>query len=193
MLNDITFINDLKTAFEEEDWDTSGDEVATAIDNYIKSGTVSTTVTGGIITLSYPPWTAVYTGSGTGSINNTQLSILKPAIKTAFQQEDWDGCAQMFADAIDSHMQSAKANMTDLPPTVHNDSTTIITAAGTVALGIGIKNAFQNGDTWNDFGQLFQIAVKSFIQACIVNTTDSGTSVSPPGPMAGATGIGSIS
>jgi hypothetical protein len=191
-LNDSTFKNDLKTAFEEEEWDSSADKVATAIDDYIKSGTVMTIVTGGIITLSYPPWTSVYTGSGTGNIDDTQLSALKPLIKAAFQQEEWDGCAQMFADAIDSHMQSAKATITDLPPEAGNDTTTIITAAGAASLGPDIKDAFNNGDTWDIFGELFCTALKKFIQACIVNTTDSGISVAPPGPMNGATGIGSI-
>jgi hypothetical protein len=237
-LNDSTFKDDLKTAFEQEDWDTCADKLSKAIDDYVKSGTVTTVVTGGIITLSYPPWTSVYTGAGIGTINDTQKDTLKSEIKTAFQQTDWDPVAQAITDAIDSFMKSAKADMTDLPPQASNDTTTIITTAGLSDLTSGIKDAFEKGSSWkvddwktstgyaindmvmnNDsqfkcltehtsgltfdttkweststtnFIALFQEAVKNFIKACVVNTTDSGTSVAPPGPMNGASGIGAI-
>ena len=237
-LADATFKDDLKTAFKEQTWDSCGDKTAKAIDDYIKTGTVTTVVVGGVITLSYPPWTSVYTGAGLGTINDTQLSTLKSAIKAAFQGTDWDTCATAISSAIDSHMQSAKADMTDLPPEAGNDTTTIVTAAGLSDLNSGIKDAFQKGSSWKvddwktstgyvinvmvinsdqqykcitahisglvfdpikwlavsstDFIILFQEAVKKFIKACVVNTTDSGTSTTPPGPMNGATGIGAI-
>jgi hypothetical protein len=150
-LDDNTFKDDLKTAFEQQTWDLCADKISEATDNYLKTGTVATVVTG-TITLPVPPGgTTPGAGIGVGTINDTQLSTLKNAIKAAFQQMNWDSCAQAVANAIDSHLQSAKADIADSTILVgQNSSTTIVTTAGSSDLMTDIKSAFQNGMSWKE-------------------------------------------
>lgn len=239
-LNDSTFKSELKTAFEQQTWDLCAEKIAEAIDNYTKSGTVTTAVTG-IVTNPVPPGgTYPAVGIGIGAIDDTQQSSLKNTIKAAFQQMDWDTCAQMITNAINTYLQTAKATVNDSTILVgKNDSTNIVTTAGLSNLTNDIKYAFQNGMSWTDrdawatatqyavnamvmnsnqqykcliahtsgnfatdlasgkwtpvasdsMTELLKEAIKKFIKACVVNTTDKGNV--PPASWTGA-GIGAI-
>jgi hypothetical protein len=172
-LNDIAYKADIKEALKETSWNSAIDKLSTAIDNYLKSGTVNTVLT---CIFTSPPSTV--TGSGVGTINVTQLSTLKTALLSAFEKETWDDCSSSVCNALNSYLGSAKANMVDTP-TGSNTSTSISTTAGIAALTIGITNALKS-EKWEDavesnFTDLFKDATKSFITSCSVSTADSGT------------------
>ena len=227
MLDDTTYKQNLKSAFTgdiDKTWDTAAEEMAIATDTYLKSGTVTTAVTGTI-----PPSTTDY-GTGVGTINSTQLTTFKNTIIAAFRVDPslWNDAAQVIANGMDALLQTATAITTVGPSTsppgnLHGNgsSTSIATTAGMVNLSPDIKKAFSDGKTWDrdewktstgyaiddnviytdiqykcttahtsgvtfdagkwtvvttdSFTLLFIGAIKKFIKACVVNTSDSGS------------------
>ena len=237
MLNDTAYKAALKTSFTgsiTKTWNTAAEDMAVATDVYLKSGTVTTAVTGTI-----PPSTTDY-GTGVGNIDSTQLTTFKNTIIAAFQVDPsvWDTVAQTIANGMDSLLKTATATTTvnpsiSPPGNLHGNgnSTSIVTTAGLVNLSPDIKRAFSDGKIWernewvsstgyiiddnviyidvqykcisahisnitfdadkwaivttDSFTQLFKEAIKKFIKACVVNTTDSGIGWS-------GTGVGAI-
>jgi hypothetical protein len=190
-LNDATFITELTLAFNQELWSDCADKLATAIDNYCKTGILNTVVNGTVtppgfpIIPSYPA-----SGSGVGSVQTIGPSAMKAAFTAAWLNTLWSPTAPPIADAIESHAQSF------IIPTVVSgvlngtgQKVSILTAPLKAALISGLQSAFLN-TLWSGNVTQFQSSIKTFIIGSVVSTSDLGTT--PPVSWVG-TGTGVIS
>lgn len=188
-LNKPGFIQELTDAFSQTTWAASALKTAQAIDNFIKSGTVNTTVNGVVVP---PPPASPYpaTGVGIGTITTTTLPVLQGACSTAFASVTWAVVGNIIADAISIHVMSAVVNMQDSNILV-GTGIGKIAPAGIAQLQVALTTAFTTpGKPYPEVISDIANAVEAFLKSAQVTTTDSG--VVPPNSWTGA-GIGTIS
>jgi hypothetical protein len=150
-LLDTIYENELKLAFKKTSWDLCAEALATATDNYVKSGTVLTVVTG-TITLPIPPGgTLPGMGTGLGTIQTFSLmnTTLKEDIKAAFKETNWDSTAIAIANAIEAFMKEIKTTVTVTGVLIgSNTSTEVKTSTGITQFVDDMVQTFNNGKSW---------------------------------------------
>jgi len=179
-----TLKNDIKTAFQATDWAVCTTQLANAIDTYIKSGTVTTTVN---VTFSPPiGGTAIATGVAT-AINTTGLATMQASILAKFQSAStmWADLGPSIATAISTNVKTgtvtttvtggATGTGTGLPGCI-NDT------AGLSGLIANITTAFTTQAFASDWGAVSDKigdSIDQYLKAAIVTTTDSGGAPNP--------------
>lgn len=176
-------------------WNTCINEIVNATDDFIKSGTVNTTVTGTVV----PPTGFPYTAAGVG-LGNPPLGIvttptsvvqMKSVLTTLFAipATVWAQIGPEIAGQINNIVSTATVNTIDSAILVGTGIGTINTNAGLPLLITRLSAVWSTGSGWNSVAGDIASAIDDFLKACLVNTTDSGTT--PPNSWAG-TGLGSI-
>ena len=190
-----TLKNDIKTAFQATDWAVCATQLATTIDTFIKSGTVTTTVNA---TFSSPIGGSVVATGVANAINTTGLATMQASILAKFQSAStmWVDLGPSIATAISTNVKTgtvtttvtgaAVGTGTGLPGCI-NDS------AGLSGLIANITTAFSTqafASDWNAVGDKIGDSIDQYLKAAIVTTVDSG---SAPNPWSGAGVNGKIS
>jgi hypothetical protein len=177
-LNDSSFITNLQAAFQVDTWYECATKMASAIQSYIQSGSVITSVAI-TITLPTPPGgTTPGTVSGiNGIITAPSTASLESQLYSAFQQTDWNTVYSIISNAINTYFKQCTVAITQyISPTVGTGSSTLIASdPGLSALSSSIQTAFMQ-DNWTTVVSNIQSAIKTFItQTNIIKTIDSGT------------------
>lgn len=210
-LNSSTLESSLIAAFASVLWsDPEGgtgcaELLGTAFDNYIKSGTLTTVVTGSGTTPGGSPFAG--TGTGTGAVVPTGLVVLQQSIAAnlvnpaAVWADSPPGTAlcvgRVIATAIDVNFLTAVAATTVLGPTPPD-----ILAGGTGAGAVGcvvtaaVLSAFISNmvdaftlllyqESWATVAEQVAIVTTTYLTGAVITTVDEGTI-----PASGWTGTG---
>ena len=181
-----TLKNDIKTAFQATDWAVCAAQLATAVDNFIKTATVTTTVT---LTLHTPGGDVP--GSATGvanAINTTGMAAMQAAILAKFQSSStmWVDLGPSLATAISTDVKTGMVNtIVSTPPIVGagvGSPGCINDSAGLSGLIANITTAFSTqafASDWNAVGDKIGDSIDQYLKAAIVTTVDSGTAPFP--------------
>jgi len=192
-----TLKNDIKTSFQATDWTVCANQLGLAIDTFIQSGIVTTTVTG-VVT---PPTGSTFTAAGTGtanSISTTGLGALQALIISKFtnQATVWADIGPALASAISTDVATGTVTTTVtgvLVGTGIGNPGCINDAAGLGTLNSDLTAAFTAqafSSDWDDVADKIGDAIDTYLKAAIVTTIDSGTT--PPVSWVGS-GTGNIS
>lgn len=192
-LNDATFVADLITSFEAQFWvgpQGHNTLLGQAFDNYIKSGTVTTEVTGIATPSKGSPYPV--TGTGTYNIITTGLVALQQQIASATDSKLWSAYVTTLCSAISQDIATVVVNTIDSDIAVGVGEGTI-TLTGTSIFTTTMQDIFAYKESsflsWETVATQIKNATKILLTTALVNTTDSGSS---PDPWTG-TGKGSIS
>jgi hypothetical protein len=192
-LADSLFVRDLINAFKAITWDgPSGHNMllGQAFDNYIKSGTVTTAVTG-IATPSKGSPYAV-TGTGTYNIITTGLAVLQEQILTATAATLWSAYVTTLCNSIIQDIATVIVNTED-SSTAEGVGVGAISLTGTSIFTTTMQDIFAYKESsflsWETVATQIKNATKILLTTALINTEDSGSS---PDPWTG-TGKGSIS
>jgi hypothetical protein len=181
-----TLKNDIKTAFQATDWAVCATQLATAIDTFIKSGTVTIPVT---LTLHTPGGDVP--GSATGianAINTTGMAAMQAAILAKFQSSStmWVDLGPSLATAISTNVKTGMVNTTVSTPPIVGTGTgapgCINDSAGLSGLIANITTAFSTqafASDWNAVGDKIGDSVDQYLKAAKVTTTDGGSAPYP--------------
>jgi len=194
--------NDIQAAFDSTSWTTCAEKLASAIDDYITGGLITTTVNGTVTApFPMPPYQAVGTGTydknsdpKKGSMSTPGLSTLKSILTTKFNDSTvtWSLVGEIIGSAIDDYVSLITITTKDeniLEGTGVGAPGCINTAGTYGALVSSLTNVFTNqaiAQDWTTAVQSIASAIQSYIQGAIVTTTDSGTT-----PATSWTGSGS--
>lgn len=167
--------------------------LATATKTYIESGTINTTVNGTVI----PPWIIPYQAAGIGigvattiPASVTQMQTNLTALFLA-PSTLWAQIGPVMANEINNVVSTSIINTTDTTILTGVGTGVATTAPGLGALITGLTLAWTvAGTSWTAVASTIATAVDAFLRACVINTSDSGTS--PPLFWTGF-GVGSIS
>lgn len=173
-------------------WVGCANKIATAIDTFILTGTVNTTVTGTVV----PPPPAVpyiIIGAGIGIVTSTTLPALQSSIVSAFTSPLWATVGPAIANAINAHIIACTVSTTitgALVGTGAGASGVAVVPTGIAVLISGIITAFTTpGIIWTAVAAQMALSIYTFLTTAIINTNDAGQT---PFPWTG-TGLGSIS
>jgi len=192
-----TLKDQIKTSFQSETWTDCATQFAQALDNFIKSGTVTTTVAGTVTPPTGPNYPAVGTGTA-NSIVTTGLGILTSLIISKFMNENtlWADIGPALASAISADVATGTVTTTVTGvlvgtgignPGCINDSAGLGTLNSDLTAAFTVQ-AFSNA--WDDVTDKIGDAMDTYLKAAIVTTNDLG--VVPVVSWIG-TGTGSIS
>jgi len=181
-LDDGKFTSDLTAAFSQVDWGECSAKLSKAIQDYVKSGTVETTVV--VIHIPVPPAPALPgpAKGKEGEIIAITSSGLTDAIIEALKGDDFQTSAEQMADAIDAYTKGCTILISQYDPPfvglgVGPPSSTglmPIVPVGLEALKAILTMAFKFSVDWSMVTPLFMNGVKTYITTCIVNTVDLG-------------------
>jgi hypothetical protein len=165
---------DLALAFKELTWTTCATKIATAVDNYLKAGTISAA---GIAALVPPlpavPYTLPYTCTGT--LTTLGPTPLATAIAPAFLLPVWAGVGTIIATGIGAHVTAILIVISTYTPPLIGVGTGVCTAA--VALPIlvtALEASILLNDDWNLVASDMATAIDIFVKAGIIATVDAG-------------------
>jgi hypothetical protein len=188
-----TLKTQIKAAFQTTDWAVCATQLASAIDNFIKTATTTTTVTANI---QVPPSTVVATGLA-NTIATTGLAAMQSAILAKFQSPStlWADLGSAIATAISTNVKTGTVTTTvtgaasgvgtGVPGCVNDSS-------GLSGLIANITTAFTTqafSSDWNIVADKIGDSIDQYLKAATVTTVDSGAI---PSSWSGS-GIGKIS
>jgi len=198
-----TLKNDVKAAFQATDWTVCATQLAQAIDSFIQSGAVNTTVTGTVVPpFPAPPYQAVGSGGPptgqTSNITTTGLATLQAQITSKFMNQNtlWADLGPAFASAISNDVATGSVTTQvsgALTGTGTGNPGCINDSGGLSGLIANLTAAFttQAYDTdWNNVADKIGDSLDQYLKAATVTTIDNGTI--PPNSWAGS-GTGTIS
>lgn len=176
-------------------WSTCVDALTNFTKGYIESGTLTTAVAGTVT----PPFLVPYpaSGIGIGSLTTdpasvaTMTSVLK--ISALDQNTSWETFGEDIATQIKNVMEMCTAQTTvtgGLTGVGIGNAGCVITLAAFTSFKNLVKIIFKTSTDWTILSNSLGVAIDTFIKACTVTTTDSGTI--PPVSWGGA-GTGTIS
>ena len=190
-LNDAQFVTNLKLAFAEVTWAGCADKLATAVDTYVLTGTVNTTVTG-VVTPPIPATPYPATGVGVGSVVPPSKTLMVPNFITAFASIVWVTVGTLVATGINTYLIASIASTTDSAILIGSGTGPVV-PTGLAVLTTSLTTAFTTSgptSSWDLLSTDIKNAVKLFITTSIITTADAG--VVPPNAWVG-TGTGTIS
>lgn len=184
-----TLTNALITAFAATQWTDFSNQFADAVDAFVLSGTVTTSITA---TQTYPNGsTAPVVYTATGTITTSAKSGIVSACLTAFASSAWGAIAAIVTPSISTLISTATiATIADGAPGIVGTGSGTAVPTGDSALQSSLNAAFTGPGDWPQVGSDIANAINTFVTTAIVNTTDTGTV--PPASWTGP-GIGSIS
>lgn len=192
-LADSLFVSDLINAFKAKTWvGPSGHNMllGQAFDNYIKSGTVTTAVTGIATPSKGSPYPV--TGTGTYNIITTGLVALQQQIASATDSKLWSAYVTTLCNSITQDIATVVVNTIDSDTAV-GEGEGAISLTGTSIFTTTMQDIFAYKESsflsWETVATQIKNATKILLTTALVNTTDSGSS---PDSWTG-TGKGSIS
>ena len=180
-----TLKNDIKTAFQATDWAICATQLATAIDTFIKSGTVTTTVNA---TLHTSGGDVPVVASGIAKvINTTGMAAMQAAILAKFQSSStmWVDLGPSISTAISTNVKTGTVTTTVTGAAVGTGTGTpgcINDSAGLSGLIANITTAFSTqafASDWNAVGDKIGDSIDQYLKAAKVTTVDSGTTPVP--------------
>jgi len=194
-----TLIGQLSAAFQSRDWTDCATQISNAIDTYIKSGAVNTTVTGVVTPPTGPPFTLVGSGAPAGASNivTTGLGALQSQLIAKFTNTAtlWADLGPVMASAISTDVATGTVTTIvsgALTGTGIGNPGCIVDAAGLGGLISGITAAFTTqayNIDWNACATQIANSIDTYLKAAIVTTIDNGNV--PPVSWVG-TGVGTI-
>jgi len=192
-----TLTNALIIAFAATQWSDFSNQFADAVDAFVLSGTVTTSINA---TQTYPNGSTapvVYTATGDPNakpgdgITTTAKAGIVSACISAFASDVWGSVAGGITPSISSLLSTATvATTADGSPAIVGTGTGTIVPTGDSALQAALNAAFTGPGEWPQVASDIANAINTFVTTAIVNTTDTGNM-----PLASwsGTGIGSIS
>ena len=198
-LKDSQFQNDLTLSVNQKEWTDCASKMSKAIQDYVTSGEVSTTIPG---THFLPPGGSepITIHGKKGQVISITSSGLTEKLIEAFQEDTFEAAAKTIAEVVDIYVKSCTIFVNQYEESIYigtgvgpPSSTGLvpIVPVGYSALEAAIIGSFAVPNApWSIFVSLFSTGVKIYLTTCIVNTYDVGAS-----PLAGwfGFGIGSIS
>lgn len=192
-----TLTNALITAFLATQWADFSNQFADAVDAFVLSGTVTTSISA---TQTYPNGSTapvVYTATGDPNavpgdgITTTAKAGIVSACISAFTSDVWGSVAGGITPSISSLLSTATvATTADGAPSVEGTGIGTIIPTGDSALQAALGAAFTGPGEWPQVASDIANAINTFVTTAIVNTTANGTV--PPASWTGP-GVGSIS
>jgi hypothetical protein len=151
-------------------------KLGTAIDTYLKSGVVTTTVKGKTTTVLPPP--AAVAGVGTGSVRTTTLPVMQAAITAASASVLWAMYSTMVCAAIQAHILASTVVTTDVGAATGAGEGVpgCIALTGFPAFSAGMSSVFAVSPSYALIGMQIAPLLHALIATAIVTTGDKGPS-----------------
>jgi len=187
MLNDTQFVADLLGAYSQTTWLAYGTNLAAAINAYIMSGAVETSVSG---VASGPSGPYPVSGSGLGVAVPAGFAVFEQTVKLASTTSElWLDFAEALSAAISALIDSSVITTAVTGGCAGAGLGTISSAPGLSIFEETCLVLFQTSETNTKLVLDFKNAINALLLSSVVTTVDSGAT---PHPWSG-TGSGGIS